>query len=225
MQDARGSFTLVKWKCLLPDQWTGLSQPSVTSGLQRWMRALQTVTQQILPPHPHGDCWGAGDTRSCHQPLLRVNSRQDGPRQLRFTWKGKIQWAQRLVSSHQRMRNFFTWYLIYDVQTSCSLCCKLIYSLTPPSASLEQFSQRYWDVVSWAQSSEYFHQINSLLSGCGYMFSVNTLNIPQTLTTKIATYWKRHRSWDMHTIYNPSYKLEEKMGDNYSQQEWISKPL
>ena len=51
------------------------------------------------------------------------------------------------------------------------------------------------------------------------MFLVNTLNIPQTLTTKVATYWNRHRSWYMHTIYNPSYKLEEKMGNNYSQQE------
>ena len=29
----------------------------------------------------------------------------------------------------------------FDVQTTCSLCCKLVYNLTPPPTSLEKFSQ------------------------------------------------------------------------------------
>ena len=41
------------------------------------------------------------------------------------------------------MLNSLTWYLIFDVQTACSLCCKLVSSLTSPPASLEQFSQSY----------------------------------------------------------------------------------
>ena len=52
-----------------------------------------------------------------------------------------------------RMLNSLTWYLIFDVQTDRSLCCKLVYSLTSPSASLEQFSQSSWEPVSWAQES------------------------------------------------------------------------
>ena len=42
-----------------------------------------------------------------------------------------------------RMLNSLTWYLILEVQTACFLCCKLLYSLTSPAASLEQFSQSY----------------------------------------------------------------------------------
>ena len=56
-----------------------------------------------------------------------------------------------------RMLNSLTSSLV--VQTACSLCCKLIYSLTSPPASLEQFSQSYWDAVSWAQSPKHSHQI------------------------------------------------------------------
>ena len=58
-----------------------------------------------------------------------------------------------------RMLNFLTWYLISDVQTACSLCCKLAYSLTATPASLEQFSQKYWDAISRAQSPKHSHQI------------------------------------------------------------------
>ena len=46
-----------------------------------------------------------------------------------------------------RVLNSLTWYLIFDVQTVHSLCYKLVYSLTSPPASLEQFSQSYWDAV------------------------------------------------------------------------------
>ena len=70
-----------------------------------------------------------------------------------------------------RMLNSLTWYLIFDVQTACSLCCILVYCLTSPPASSEQFSLSYWDPVSQAQSPKLYHQINnSLLSGCDYTF-------------------------------------------------------
>ena len=49
----------------------------------------------------------------------------------------------------QRMLNSLTWSLIFDVQTACSLCCKLVYSLTSPPTSLEQLSQSYWDLSPW----------------------------------------------------------------------------
>ena len=43
-----------------------------------------------------------------------------------------------------RMLNFvLTRYLIFDVQTAYSICCKLLCSLTSFPASLEQFSLRY----------------------------------------------------------------------------------
>ena len=55
--------------------------------------------------------------------------------------------------------NSLTWYLIFDIQTAYSLCCKLIYILTSPPTSLEQFSQSYWDAVSWTWSPKHSHQI------------------------------------------------------------------
>ena len=42
-----------------------------------------------------------------------------------------------------RMLNSLTCYLIFDLQAARSLCYKLVYSLTSPPASLEQFSQNY----------------------------------------------------------------------------------
>ena len=70
-----------------------------------------------------------------------------------------------------RMLNSLTWYLIFDVQTDRSLCCKLVYSLTSPPASLEQFSQSYWETVSWAQESYTFPPNKiTLLSGGNSIF-------------------------------------------------------
>ena len=40
--------------------------------------------------------------------------------------------SQRLHLPTHRMLNSLTWNLIFDVQTACSLCCKLVYSLTYP---------------------------------------------------------------------------------------------
>ena len=53
---------------------------------------------------------------------------------------------------------FLTWYMIFDVQSAYSLCCKLLYTHFP-SASLEQFSQSCWGAVSQAQNSIHSHQI------------------------------------------------------------------
>ena len=70
------------------------------------------------PPHWLLRSWG--DARS------RVSEEAGWPRWLRRTWKERIQWAQRLVASMHRMLNSLTWYLIFDVQTVCSLSCKCI---------------------------------------------------------------------------------------------------
>ena len=65
----------------------------------------------------------------------------------------------------QRMLNSLTQYLIFDVQTACSLGYKFIYSLTSPPASLGQFSQSCWDYCLRAveinvwQSPKHSHQI------------------------------------------------------------------
>ena len=53
------------------------------------------------------------------------------------------------------MPNSLTSYLIFDDQTVCFLCCKLVYGLTSPPASLEQFSQSYWDAISQAWSHKH----------------------------------------------------------------------
>ena len=66
-----------------------------------------------------------------------------------------------------RMLNSLTWYLIFDVQT----VCKLVYSLTSPPVSLEQFSQIHWDAISQARVIP-TKQNNSLLSGCNSVFLV-----------------------------------------------------
>ena len=52
-----------------------------------------------------------------------------------------------------RMLNSLTWYLIFDIQAAFSLCYRLVYILTFSAAFLEQFSQSYWDPISWALSS------------------------------------------------------------------------
>ena len=49
---------------------------------------------------------------------------------------------------------------IPDLQSACCLCCKFTCSLTSHPASLKQFSQSYWDAISWAQSPKHSHQIS-----------------------------------------------------------------
>ena len=59
---------------------------------------------------------------------------------------------------HSMLIFFLTWYMIFDVQSAYSLCCKLLYNHFP-SASLEQYSQSCWGAVSQAQNSIHSYQI------------------------------------------------------------------
>ena len=72
-----------------------------------------------------------------------------------------------------RMLNSLTGYLIFDVQAACSLCCKLVYSLASPSASLEQFSQSYWDAVRVLNIPT--KEKSSPFSRCDYIFQLTKL--------------------------------------------------
>ena len=83
------------------------------------------------------------------------------PRQLRCI-RNQCSEPRGLHLPIQRMPNSLTWCLIFDAQTACSLCCKLVCSLTPPLAFLEQFSQSYQDVVSQAWSCKHSHQVKWL---------------------------------------------------------------
>ena len=107
---------------------------------------------------PYCDCWGTGGTQEaaiCHS--LRWTRKQDLPPD---SWgvseRSEISEPRCLHLPIHRTINSLTWYLIFNVQIACSLCCKLVYSLISPPASLEQFSQSYWDAVSQAQSPEHF---------------------------------------------------------------------
>ena len=103
------------------------SQPSVISGLQMWIRAPQTAVQGVLPPPPTeiaeelGECKKQGEQGDGWSPdswgAYERNEFSE-PRGLHLL-------IHRKVSS-------LTWYLIFDVQTACSLCYKLVYSLTSP---------------------------------------------------------------------------------------------
>ena len=109
---------------------------------------LPKLVQGILPP-PMVTAEELGDARSSHLLLLKVN---------RETGLAPDSWAayERNESSEtrglhlpiHRTLHSLTWYLIFDVHIPCPLCCKLVYSLTTPAASLEQFSQSYWDAIS-----------------------------------------------------------------------------
>ena len=147
-----------------------MSQPSAISGLQMWMRAPQTVIQKMLllphphrTPHPRGDwwllsCWGGGMQEAAICYFSKWTRKQYLAAD---NWgayeRNEFSEPRGLHLSIQRMLNSLTWQLISDVQTAFSLCCKLVYSLTSPPASLEQFSQSYWDTVSWAP--KHSHQI------------------------------------------------------------------
>ena len=151
-----GVLFFVKWKYLCHINKQEMSQPSAISGLQMWVRAPQMVIQRILPTptviaEEWGECKKQGELRN------RI-----GPRQLRCIWKEWMQQAQRFASPIHRMLTSLPGYLTFAVQTACCLCCKLVYSLTPPLASLEQFSQSYWDAVSQAWSCKHAHQVKQL---------------------------------------------------------------
>jgi len=75
----------------------------------------------------------------------------------------------------RRMLNSLIGCLLFDVQTACPFCCKLMYSLTSPPASLEQFSQTYWNAVSQAQSPKHSHK-NKITLRLWLYFLVNSIS-------------------------------------------------
>ena len=118
-----------------------------------WMKASKTGIQGMLSP-PTVTAGELGECKKQGEQVHRIapegwaaceGSESSEPRGLHLPL--------------HRMLNSLTWYLIFDDQTACSPCHKLAYSLTSPPASLEQFSQSYWDAVSQAQSPEHSHQI------------------------------------------------------------------
>ena len=97
--------------------------------------------------------------RHCEHARSKVNRKQDCPDSRGAYGRNGFLEPRGLHLPLHSMLNSITWELIFDVQTACSFCCKLEYSLTSPLASLEQFSQSYGDAVSWAQSTKHSNQI------------------------------------------------------------------
>ena len=139
-----------------------MSQPIGISGPQMWMRAHQSGIQQMPPPRTV-TAEKLGNARISHLPqlpLLNVNKETEfGPRQPKCNERNGFSESKGWHFPIPRTLSSLTWYLIFDVQNDCSLCCKLVYSLTPPPASLKQFSQSYWDAVSPAWGPKHSHQI------------------------------------------------------------------
>ena len=81
----------------------------------------------------------------------------------------------------QRMLNSLTWYLIFDVQTACSLCCKLLHSLIDyPSCLLGAvFSALLRCCLLGSESKTFPPNKRTLLSGCDYIFqsTLKTLHV------------------------------------------------
>ena len=135
-----------------------ISPPSVISGLQMWMRAPKTVIQQTLPP----PTMITEELGGCKKQPSAIHLKVDRERGLApESWgaceRDEFSEPRGLHLPVHRMLNSLTWYLIFDVQTACSLCCKLVCILTSPPTSLEQFSQNYWDAVSWARNPKHSH--------------------------------------------------------------------
>ena len=131
-----------------------MSQPSVISGLQMWRRAPQTGIQRMLPSPPH-DCWGAGKMQE-----TKWAKKQDWPQTAEVHMKrNEFREPRGLHLPLRRTLNSSTCYLIFDVETACSLCCKCVYSLISPSASLGAVFSSYWDAVCRAWSPQHSPQI------------------------------------------------------------------
>ena len=143
----------MKWKISWHINKQEMSQPSAISGLEIWTRAPKTAIQRMLPP-----------ATVIAEELGKWNSKVNKETGLApDSWgayeRNEFSEPRGLHLPIHRMLNSLTCYLIFDVQAACFLCCKLVYSLTFPPASLEQFSQSYWDAVCLTQSPKYSHQI------------------------------------------------------------------
>ena len=151
-----------------------MSQPSAVSCLQMWMRAPKT--DPVDASTPHGDCSWAGDARSCHLPLLKVNKKTRlAPDSWAAYERNEFSGPRGLHLSIHRMHipyiNSLTWYLFFNVQTACSLCCKLVYSLTYSCLLRAVFSELlrccHWGLRVLNIPTK---QNNPQLSGCDYIF-------------------------------------------------------
>ena len=129
-----------------------MSRSLVISGVQMWMRLPKLWSSRCC--HHLGIAEELGQCKKQGEHGNRI-----GRRELSCRRKGWMQCARGLHLPIHRMRNPLTSYLIFSVQTPCSLCCKLVYSLTSPSSSLEQCSQSYWEAGSKARSPKHSHQI------------------------------------------------------------------
>ena len=90
-----------------------MSQLSVISGLQMWMRAPKTEIQQILPltMMTAEELWGKA--RSSHLPLLKVNKERDlAPESWEANEMNDFSEPRGLHLPTHRMLNSLTWYLI-----------------------------------------------------------------------------------------------------------------
>ena len=104
------------------------------------------------------------NTRGSHLPqlpLLKVNKETGfGPDSWGTYESNEFSEPRGLNLPIYPMLNSLIWYLIFDVQTACSLCSKFVCSLIPTAMFQgEHFSQSYWDAVSWAWSPKLSHQI------------------------------------------------------------------
>ena len=115
--------------------------PSVIESFQNF----EMIQLMLPPPHrpSHGDGWGAGGMQAA-----MWTKKQDWPQRAEMRERNEFGEPRGLHLPILRMLNSLTWYLIFDVQT----VCRLVYSLTSPSVSLEQFSQIQWDAISQAPS-------------------------------------------------------------------------
>ena len=145
-----------------------MSQSSVISGLQMWMRIPKTVIQQMPPPPGwflRSLDWGGECKKQPPAMSLRWTRKQD------LAWDnwGAYEWNEfseprGLHPPIQRTLNFLTWYLIF-LTAQKSLMFRLwvpfvikLYIARSPLHLLGA-AQSYW--VSWAQSRKHSHQINS----------------------------------------------------------------
>ena len=113
----------------------------------------------MLPPHMM-IAEKLGNASSSRLLLLKVN-REPGlaPDGWAVCGRNESSESRGLHLPRSRVLTSLTWYLTFDVQSACSLCCRLVYRLTSPPASLEQFCQSCWDTVSRAWSPKHSHQI------------------------------------------------------------------
>ena len=76
--------------------------------------------------NPQGDCWGAGECKKQGEQGHRIHAKLK-----RCIWKEEFSELRGLQLPINRTLNSLIWYLVFDIQNTCCLCCKLAYSLTP----------------------------------------------------------------------------------------------